>query len=77
MALPAAVAVQLTALNAALTKMVANRDMIISLFDDRLGASTYSLLTVQNEATAKNAIVTDMGVARDSITSVINALAAM
>jgi hypothetical protein len=77
MAVPAAVATQLTALNAAMTRLLQDRDRIGDVFDDGLGNSVYNLLSSSNQAVFKNAVVNDMGAARDAITSVINALAAM
>jgi len=77
MAVPAAVATQIAAFNAAINRLVTDRDRILNLFEDGLGASTYSLLSVSNQQAAKTAITNDMGSGRDSVSAVITALQAM
>jgi hypothetical protein len=77
MALPAGVAAQVVIINVNLNKIVADRERINDWFDDGLGASVWSLLTVQNQTAAKNALTADMQAAVNAIQSAINALAAM
>lgn len=77
MALPTAVAQQIVALNAAIAKVVADRDRINNLFEDGLGASTWSLLSAVNQQAAKNAIVSDMQASVTNMNAVITALQAM
>jgi hypothetical protein len=77
MALPAAVQTQMTALNAAVNKLITDRDRINSIFDDGLGASPYSLLSPANQQAAKTAITNDMSSASASIAAVVTALQAM
>jgi hypothetical protein len=77
MALPAAVATQIAALNAAANKLLADRDRVVNIFDDGLGASAYSLLSPANQQATKIAITNDMVAARDQISAAITALQAM
>jgi len=74
MALPANVAAQMVVLNSAVNKILADRETLDGLFDDRLGGSVWSLLTTQNQSAVKTAIINDMTAARDSINGVITAL---
>lgn len=77
MATPAPVAAQLSALNVALNRLVADRERVQNVFEDNLGGSVWGLMTSQNQTVFKNAVVADMTAARDQITAVVNALAAM
>ena len=77
MPLPVAVLTQINALNSSISKLIADRDRINNLFEDGLGASTYSLLSAQNQQVVKNAIISDMQTDVASINSVITALQAL
>jgi len=74
MAVPTPVATQLAALNAAVNRLIADRDRINDLFEDGLGASTWSLLSAPNQTLVKNALITDMQAASTQIDTVIAAL---
>lgn len=77
MALPAAVQTQINAINANLNKVVADRETITGLFEDRLGASVWSRLSAANQSAAKTAIVNDIQSAIDGLQAAKDALAAM
>lgn len=77
MAIPTAVQTQITNLNAAITRLCTDRDRIVNIFEDGLGASAWSLMSAQNEQTVKNAIISDMQAAVTAANNVITALQAM
>jgi len=77
MALPANVQAQVNAINTNVNRVIANRDQLEDWFDDRLGASVWSLLTAGNQTSAKNALVTDLQTAITALQAARDALAAM
>ena len=77
MALPANVQAQVNAINTNVNRVIANRDQLEDWFDDRLGASVWSLLTAGNQTSAKNALVADLQTAITALQAARDALAAM
>lgn len=77
MSVPASVATQMSALNAALNLLVKDRERINSIFENDLGSSVWDLLSAGEKTGVKNALIADMNSARDQITAVNNALAAL
>lgn len=77
MALPANVQAQVSIINTNITRVLANRDQLEDWFDDRLGASVWSLLSAGNQTAAKNALVNDLQTAITALQAARDALAAM
>lgn len=77
MAVPSNVSTQLTALNANVNILLADRSTLIELFDNRFGNSLFNLLSGANQVTVKGALVADMQSAVTALQNVVNTLAAM
>jgi hypothetical protein len=77
MALPASVQTQADAINTNVTRVLANLNQLDAWFDQRLGASVWSLLSPANQQAAKNALVADLQTAINNLQSAQSALAAM
>ena len=77
MALPSNVQVQVDAINVNVNRVIANRQQLEDWFNDRLGASIWSLVSVSNQTIAKNALVADLQTAITALQAARDALAAM
>ena len=76
-ALTPALQTQINSLNTAVNRLLTDRDRIVNIFEDGLGATTWSLLTPANQLLVKNAIIADMQVAATEIDAIIAALQAL
>jgi hypothetical protein len=77
MALPSNVQAQVDVINVNVNRVIANRQQLEDWFNDRLGASIWSLVTAPNQTTAKNALVADLQTAITALQQARDALAAM
>jgi hypothetical protein len=77
MALPSNVQAQVDVINVNVNRVIANRQQLEDWFNDRLGASIWSLVTASNQTIAKNALVADLQTAITALQQARDALAAM